>query len=172
MPDETEIQKLSEYANQFFVSRKHGEDSIYLLRDRYPTWIYDMVYAVHDKGNWYPDDYKYQLIVEALDHLSEGMNPEEPELEADVDTSDLLKWFSSHRERMGIVDEAVDEFGWDKERGIEGAISMGQWREKEDVFRRVVEALRERLNDIESGTPEEFKNRGRTEGVLDWEPTD
>lgn len=171
MPDETDIQKLAEYANRFFERKKRGEEDFYALKDRYPTWIYDMVFQVHDKGHWTPDDYKYLYVVEALDHLLEGMNPEEPELESDVYTSDLLKWFSSHRERMGIVDEAVKEMGWDEERGIEGAIALGQWREKEEVFRLVVEALEERLRDIEAGIGEGFRSKGKTEGVLDWEPT-
>ena len=166
-----DIQKLAEHAGNFFERKQRGEDEIYTLKNRHPTWLYDMVFAVHDKGHWLPDDYKYQFIVEALDHLSEGMNPEEPELEADVYTTDLMDWLASHRERLGIVDEAVNELGWNKEGGIETAISLGQWREKEDVFRRVVEALQGRLDDIEAGVGEVFKTRsGGTEGVLDWMP--
>lgn len=178
MPEEeTEIQKLAEYARKFFEGkrrppegREEGE-AFYTFKSRYPTWLYDMSFAVHDDGKWLPDDYKYEYMVDALDSLSEGMHPDEPELQPDVYTSDLIKWLASHNFRTVYVDDAVEEMGWDKKRGIEGAIADGQWREKEEVFRIVVNALEERLEDIENGELEEFKGKGPAEGMLDWEPT-
>lgn len=173
MADETDIQKLAEYAGRFLERKKRGEEEIYTLKDRHPEWVRGMVFKVHEDGHWAPDDYKYEYVVESLDHISEGMDPEEPELEADIYSSDLLKWLSSHRERLGLVDEAVEEHGldWDKERGIEGMISFGQWYEKDQVFRIVVEALKERLGEIEDGIKETFRTRsGGPEGVLDWMP--
>jgi hypothetical protein len=177
VPDKkTEIQKLAEYAGKFFERNKRGDgdEEFYSLKDRYPDWLYKLVHKAHDDGEWMPDDYKYLYVVEALDHLSEGMDPEEPEINADVYTSDLMKWFSSNGRRIQVVDEAMEELGreFDKERGIEGAIAQGQWYEKESIFRMVAEALQARLEEIEAGVSEVFRKRrsGDPEGVLDWEP--
>jgi hypothetical protein len=170
--DKEKVKELAEYARKFFTCKRRGEEDICGLKDRYPTWLYDMMRFIHEDGNWFSDDYKYEFAVDALNHLIDGMDPEEPELEADVYTSDLLKWLGSHRERLGIVDEAVKEYGWDPKGGIESAISLGQWHEKESVFRSVVSALEERLEDIENGIEEVFKSKkGGPEGVIDWEPT-
>jgi hypothetical protein len=180
MPEEEiDIQKLSAYARTYFAAKKRGEGSqrerFYTLEDRYPTWVYEMVKAVHDDGEWLPDDYKYEYIVDALDLLSEGVDPDDPQLEADVYTSDLLKWFSSSGRRLDLVDEAMQEaFGWeiDEKRGIEGMISAGQWYEKDQVFRRVVDSLQKRLEEIENGEREIFSGRsGDSEGPLEWYPT-
>ena len=169
--DETEIQKLAEYAGKFFEIKKIGEREFWALKNRHPVWVYDMSYKAHEDGNFLPDDYKHQFIVNALNYISEGNDPEEPRFEADPYTSDLVAWLASHRERLGIVDEAVKEWGWDEKRGIEGAIASGQVFEKEAVFRTVVEALEGRLADIEEGKPETFMTRSRgVEGPMDWEP--
>ena len=170
--EETSIDKLAEYAGKFFELRKLGEKEFWTIKNRHPVWIFDMVYKVHDNGKILPDDYKYQFIVNALNYISEGNDPEEPpQFEADPYTSDLVAWLASHRERLGMVDEAVENYGWDKERGIEGAIASGQVLEKEEVFNRVMDALKERLVDIENGKRETFrKSSGGVVRPMDWEP--
>jgi hypothetical protein len=174
--EETDIQKLAEYAGKFFELHKRGdegdEETFWVAKERHPVWIYEMNYKVHDNGKMLRDDYKYQYIVEALNYVSEGNDPEEPQFEADPYTSNLLAWLGSNSERLWFVDEAVRDFGWDKERGIEGAIATGQVMEKEKVFRSVVNALEERLKAIEAGEMEIFKTRsGGVEGPFDWWPS-
>ena len=173
-----DIQELAEYANSFFTTmqaqRGEKQKTINILVDRYPSWIYEMVYKAHEE--MLPDDYKYEYIVETLDALSEGQDPEEGlnDLEADVYDSDLLEWLSSHGERQGFVNEAVEVYGHSKEMGIMGDIMMGQKSEKEQVWRIVVEALKERLEDIEIQMPEEFMSRGKREErekpIRRWRP--
>lgn len=170
--EETDIQKLADHAGKFFELKKIGDREFWSLKERHPVWIHNMVYKIHDSGNLPPDDYKHQYVLDALNYLSEGNDPEEPQFEADPYTSDLLAWLGSHRDRLGIVDEAVENFGWDKERGIEGAIASGQVYEKEEVFGRVRETLEKRLEDIEAGEAEVFKTRsGGVEGPFDWWPS-
>lgn len=179
MPEEEmDIQKLAEYALTFFESKTRGEgedaERIYVPALRHPTWIKDMMFAIHEDGRWFPDDFKYQYTVDALDYLAEGNDPEDPQFEADPYTSDLIKWLGSHNLRTVYVDDAVKDYGWSEDAGIEGALASGQVKEKDEIFRMVVDALKERLDDIEAGIEEEFRDKkekgGGKGGVLDWEP--
>lgn len=163
-----DIKELAEYARSFFGAKEAPEPrgTFYVAEERIPTWIYDMIYAIHDNGDWLPDDYKYEFIVDSLDSLAEGADPEDPQLEADVYTSDLLKWFTSHGKRPGLVDEAVEQMGHSPQ-GILEDIGLGQWYEKDQVFNQIVQALRKRIEEIESGIEEEFRGQG---SVKDWRP--
>jgi hypothetical protein len=172
-----EIDELAKYAGSFFVTKTRPTDkpraegaSFIALKKRRPTWVVEMVKRVHDDGKWFPDDYKYEYTDQALNVLATGMNPEEPELEADVYTSDIYKWFTSHLERSAYVDEATKEWGH-SDQGIVSDLMMGQVREKEEVFRLVVDALEERLKDIELGVDESWEG-GTKKGPLEWSPRD
>ena len=171
-----EIQELATHALTFTESKTRAPQGdepgtrFYTLTNRYPTWLYDLVYAAHETMS--PDDYKWEYVVDTLDALSEGRDPEDgwTEIEADPYTFDLLKWLQSNVERTGFVDEAVREFGYNQESGIMGAIMMGQIQEKQQVWQSVVSGLQERLEAIEAEEPEEFVRRGKKEGRKDWDP--
>ena len=169
-----DIQELATHALRFFErrTRRRGEDEthFYTLTERYPTWVMEMVHSAHE--DMMPNDYKYQYVVDTLDALSEGRDPEDglSEIEADVYNYNLLQWLQSHGERVGFVDEVVEEFGSHSEMGIIGDIMMGQVREKEQVWQSVVSALQERLDNIELDEPEVFERRGKKEGRKEWDP--
>ena len=169
-----DIQELATHALRFFErrTRRRGEDEtqFYTLTDRHPTWVKEMVYSAHE--DMMPNDYKYQYVVDTLDALSEGQDPEEAlyEIEADVYNYDLLRWLESHGERVGFVDEATRELGHNAELGIIGDIMMGQVQEKQQVWQSVVSSLRERLEAIEMEEPEIFEKRGKKEGRKEWDP--
>lgn len=171
-----DIDELARHAEQFFETfHRPGEPEDvrhWRFRDRRPTWLVALVRdRVHERGHFLPDDFKFTYAVNALELIGQGEDPDDPRLEPDVYTSELLAWLASHRERLGYVDEAVEEWGWDRERGIEGAIAAGQLREMEEVYRAVADGLRERLRDIEAGEREEFERRGgRGSEMRDWTP--
>jgi hypothetical protein len=168
-----DLEKLAERASSFFEmkQREGREESFYHLKNRHPVWLYEIIRKVHDDGKWLPDDYKYEYVVDAIDKISEGMNPEEPEIEPDVYTSDLIQWLASHGNRTTYVDDAVRDIGWPDEGGIERAIAWGQQREREEVFSIVVAELQKRLEDIEAGEPEAMRqSTGKSPGVFDWDP--
>jgi hypothetical protein len=172
-----DIVELAEHARKYFVQdrrlpQKPGEEGnlFYKTKDRHPKWIHDLVFRIHDEGQWFPDDYKYEYLVDALDALSEGIDPDEPQIEADPYNHDLITWLASHGERAGIVDEAVVDFGR-SDQGIIGDIASGQVYEKEGIFRSVVDALRARLEAIEEGEPERFVEKGgEPSGPKEWSP--
>lgn len=163
------IQELADYAEQFFEQKTRPDGTrFWTLKDRHPTWLKDLVFKAHE--DMLPDDYKYEYVVDALEALSEGDDPDSPRDEADVYNSDLLKWLSSHGERSGFVDEATKEFGHHPDLGIMGDIMYGQSAEKEQVWYSVVGSLNSRLEDIEMEVPEEFEKRGKKASRKDWDP--
>lgn len=171
-----ELQELADHARGFFQQKErpgtgpHAEPThFWTLKETYPAWIREMLYGVHENGNFLPDDYKYEYTVRALDWLSEGNDPDGPELETDVYNSQLLEWLASHLERPGYVDEMVADTGH-SDSGIIGDIGLGQLREREDVYWRVLEALRERLGAIERDEPETMERGGKEVGPKEWSP--
>ncbi len=169
-----DIQELAVHALTFFErrGRQRGdvETHFYTLTERHPTWVKDMVYTAHE--DMMPNDYKYQYVVDTLDALSEGQDPDDglSDIEADVYNYDLLKWVQSHGERVGFVDEVVSELGHHPDLGMIGDLMMGQVQEKQQVWQSVVSSLRERLDDIEMEVPESFARRGKKTGRKDWDP--
>ncbi len=171
-----DTQELATHALTFLESKvrpaqgDNPETRFYTLTERHPTWVKDMVYTAHD--DMMPNDYKYQYVVDTLDALSEGQDPDDgmSDIEADIYNYALLKWLQSHGERVGFVDEAVSEFGHHPEMGMMGDIMMGQVQEKQQVWQSVVSSLRERLDAIEMEEPETFERRGKKESRKSWDP--
>ena len=171
-----DTQELATYALRFLESKvrpARGDDPetrFYTLTKRYPTWVYDMVHTAHE--DMMPNDYKYQYVVDTLDALSEGQDPDDglSDIEADVYNYDLLRWLQSQGERVGFVDEVVSELGHHPDMGMMGDIMMGQVQEKQQVWQSVVSSLRERLEAIEMEEPETFFQSGKKEGRKEWDP--
>ncbi len=171
-----DTQELATHALRFFESkvrpaqRGERETRFHTLTERYPTWVLEMVHSAHE--DMMPSDYKYQYVVDTLDALSEGRDPEDglSEIEADVYNYDLLQWLQSHGERVGFVDEVVSELGHHPEMGLMGDVMMGQVQEKQQVWQSVASSLQERLDAIEMEEPETFERRGKKEGRKEWDP--
>ncbi|MGH6629302.1 MAG: hypothetical protein ACREB3_06195 [Burkholderiales bacterium] len=136
-------------------TRDKGE-KFWTLKNGRPQWAQDMVQEAHDTGGgnlMLPDDWRYESIVDALDRIQDASDDADldelaDEIEADVYNADLLKWLSSHLERAGYVDEAVNNLGWDKDGGIFRAIQAGQIAEKREVYFSVLATLRERIEEV------------------------
>jgi len=135
-----EIQELAREARSWFGYRKrHDGTGYWAVQEDAPKWVKRLVWAAHAKGEILPEDFRHRFIVEALEALAE--DPEEPNLEPDIYISELLKWLEAHPSyRIGIVNEAVSQFGWS---GLFEALQAGQLREKEEVL-ALVRAFLER----------------------------
>lgn len=151
------IQDRAKEAASYFETahRKHApevraEDAEQFVRikDGAPEWVMQLAFKAH--GDLLPDDFRFQVIREALDALADQYNDDDDfeqatdEFADDVDvyTSDLTAWLGSHSSRPGYCDEAREEMGTDS-RGIVQDIQRGQYMERREVFQLVVEALRE-----------------------------
>src|SRR5690606_5380878 len=106
-----------------------------------PEWVYTLVWKAH--GEIFPEDFRYLFIIEALEALAENPEGAEDFLEPDVYISELIKWLNAHPGyRAGLVDEAVNEFGWES---LFRALQAAQLMEKEEVLQLVREFLEKRV---------------------------
>lgn len=146
-------QKAAEALKHF--ERKSREDGTgyWKLTENRPDWVYDLVYDAHD--DMLPDDWKYQMIWKVLSALSEDeCDPhdyycvlEESYFTALRMTSDLLGYLKSHGERIGRVDDLLEEAskGGGHYRTISDLISAAWLHECQEVWGSVVHSLEEQV---------------------------
>jgi hypothetical protein len=142
------IRILAGEALAYFEHRKrHNGTKYWAVEEGAPEWVHKLAFAAHAEGDILPEDFRYLFIIEALEALVE--NPGEPEIlwEPDVYTSELLKWLEAYPNyRMGLVDEAVSELGWN---GLFDALQAGQLKEKQEVLALVWAFLNKRIEEGE-----------------------
>jgi len=95
---EKEMKAVAEYAAGYFETAKREEGGTFTrTKTDTPSWITDLVRKAH--GDLLPDDWKYDCIEAALDHIAEDGSEDPGEFAdgyVDVYTSDLQEWLSSH----------------------------------------------------------------------------
>jgi len=131
----------------FEYRKRHNGTEYWAVEEGAPEWVHKLAFVAHNEGKILPEDFRYLFIVEALEALVE--NPEEPEIlwEPDVYTSKLLKWLEAYTSyRMGLVDEAVSELGWN---GLFEALQAGQLKEKQEVLALVQAFLEKKIEEGE-----------------------
>lgn len=154
MNTETSIQDLASEAYDCFESFKRDGDetTIYKLRDGSPDWIKELVREAH--GDFFPDDYRYEAIMNALAWIHDNDGDEDPgefaDSNVDVYTADRYRWLSSNLRRSGYCDEAASEGIVSPEADIVDRIGVGQYMELTEVYGLVYRALEERLSEIQS----------------------
>ncbi len=151
MTETTTIETLAAEAVKWFelAERKEGE-TYHRRKDNAPEWVRDMTHEAH--GSMLPDDWRYQFIVEALCALE--ADGEDATLEADIYTHDLTNWLGSRADRIGYVDEALENGLVGTESGIVPILQLGQWTEKDEVLSLVREFLLTRLGSLEEAAEE------------------
>jgi hypothetical protein len=132
----------------YFEHRKrHDGTKYWAVEEDAPEWVHKLAFVAHNEGEILPEDFRYLFIVEALEAISE--NPEEPEIlwEPDAYTNELLKWLEAYISyRVGLVDEAVNELGWN---GLFDALRAGQLKEKQEVLALVQAFLEKKIEEGE-----------------------
>lgn len=140
-----------------FEQVKRGDNTITVLRDNAPQWIYDAVRSVH--GEFLPDDWRYdqtQNAFGAIHDASEGAYVQEVgdgfcDGAVDIYTSARLQWLASNLNRPAYCDEAVSEgLVSDPDTDMVERIGMGQYMEAREIFECVVSALEGELAERES----------------------
>lgn len=123
--------------------------TIRVLKDDAPGWMTDVVREAHD--GMLPDDFRYEMIEEALDTLvrAEGDDEQAQEdlPEPPIYNAERLRWLASHLERVGYCDEVCEESGVEASVGILDRIAIGYRAEQEDVLALVVRALAALVDD-------------------------
>ena len=107
------------------------------LDDRLPDdWVYGAAEYIASKFTEYP----VESISEMFDNLHEIVDGY-----VDVYNSELVKWLASNLNNAALCDEAVEEFGYDKDRGIFGMIAAGQYHTLELIGSMLLTAVREEV---------------------------
>lgn len=86
-----------------------------------PEWLRDLIQFAHSDGDgdaMLPDDYRYEMIYDALTLCEEAESDEDlqdriAEIEAPIYNAELIRYLGSHGWRPGYCDEAAKEYGGD-----------------------------------------------------------
>lgn len=153
------IQQLAAEAYRYLRSGDREADGIGKITvptDDAPDWFTDLCRRAHDQARILPDDWRYEFIRDALSLLEDTEPDDDPDevaterIEADTYTHDLTAWLNSSLDRLGYVDEAIEEWGVDLVRdGAWRGLAMGQVAERREVFSSVLQSLRDRAEELE-----------------------
>lgn len=137
----TTIQTLAaDFARRFEdATRDDGTKYRRVKDDEKSEELTALIMAAHDGGNVLPDDWRYQMIEDALDAIAE--DGEDATLEPAIYTHELTGWLHSSADRFGYCDEAIEEYG--KPEGLTQLLQIGMAKEQEEVLSSVLSSLRE-----------------------------
>ncbi len=143
--DETTFYKFADDAPGWIeaasVSRKCHE----ALDDRMPDdWVYEQMYFLADHLTHYETAADAR---EALGEIADGM--------VDVYNMDRVKWLAMHLNNAFLCDDAANEFGWDKDRGLFGLIGMGQYIAIERIGDALIDCIEAEANDRDDNADDE-----------------
>lgn len=159
---------LSELAGAFETRKRSDGTEFVTLRDDAPDWTkrdtngeslcLRLHRAVDDRA---PDDWVYRAIQDMADKLTgygceSATNLRETVSEAadgqcDIYSPALTKWLASHPYNAFLVDEAISATGWPSDRGIFGAIVLGQYRALEAIGNAIIDEVQAELERREGG---------------------
>ncbi len=145
------VQDVAEIAADWFETarrRESSEDTFVRVKDHAPAWITELVHDAH--GKFLPDDWRYACIEAAIEYMRDNDEDDAGAFaddHTDIYNGALVIWLGSNLNRGGYVDEAVSEFGFDKERGIYHAIALGQYMEASEVYGSVRTSLEAQIGE-------------------------
>ena len=146
-----------ETSAQFEVGTRTGGEVYWKRKSDADEWIQALCFAAHEDhicGMMMPDDYRYQMIIDAL-NLIEEYGEEAPcytSESAPVYDCELTDWLSSKAYRKEYVAEAVENYG--SSGDLIGMMSNGYLCEFQIVIEIVVNFLSNQLESMEEETEE------------------
>jgi len=150
------IQSLAGELAKAMISDTRTDGATFVrLSDGHADWMESAIEAAHE--GMMPEDTRYSMIRETAYRMADADDSEiEDPFEAvdglvDVYTSDLTKWLASHRLRTTYVDDAVSEYGWPAEGGVEQSLKMGQFAEYREIWSQLAACLAEEIEMREAG---------------------
>jgi hypothetical protein len=147
-------------AQNLHTIERQKDDKIVFKKDISPEWITEVIYAVHTAEGFelMPHDTTCEFIDEAARMLADSsadtfdeLLDEECNIEADVCTSDLLKWAHDNQKRLY---EKLDSCAM----SIVQSLSIAQEEHKREIFDILLNELRERA---EKGAEEHVEGSAR-----------
>ena len=148
-----ELAKQARYCFEFTgEDNPTKRDNIWVVKDgvyfEKPDWLQEMIRdAGHHNSEILPDDWCYEMVVNALDTILEADENDNindylydttPDY-VSIYNHELIEWLGSHNSRIDLVDEALED--WGTPNGIMDAISRGQRSEIDLIFQSVYQFL-------------------------------
>lgn len=131
------LQERAKLAAKYFQQKtRENGSTFYCYTEDAPESIKELARAIH--GNMFPDDYKFQFIVEALKAIED--EGEDASLEPECYNSALIDWLGSYSLRPGYVDQASEDYGHFAD-GIMQSIIAGYNYEQMEVLNAVMGLL-------------------------------
>jgi hypothetical protein len=147
--NETALQGLAGAAYSFFDMHMLSAGGYrYTLRSGSPRWVEDLVVAAHADMKW--DEWRLRFIADALDALRSMPDPDDCEMDGDLDVVKLGLWFASHPHRYARCDQEMSNHGDEglADTSIRVVMAMGQANERNEVLDLVRTALEARRDKI------------------------
>lgn len=150
------VQAIREFAAALECAAREDGGKFVKLADGAPEWMTAAVMAAHDNGGRLPTDQIYDMCSEAADAMADASDQSEDGFRevlfehefASVYHADRCAWLASHVANVGLVDEAVAEFGWPK-GGISDAIAIAWNEQGRAIGECILSACIERAAEIE-----------------------
>ena len=144
----TENRELKDVAQEIlnnFEWKKRENGKGYYCQKEHKRWITDVCHKAH--GDRMPSDDVYEVIVEALERITEAENEDEArdliaEIEADVYTSNLTDWLGSNNYNIYYLTEALEESK--TEDGFK-ALATAQYLWKQEIAHSILNSLLDKL---------------------------
>lgn len=171
--DTTIMAVAKELAHAFTSDKRPDGETFYKLADDAPEWCKrdnesgeSLMLRVHRAvDDRMPDDWIYSAADSIASSLCEydcdsidAMRDNVSEIAdglVDVYNADLTKWLASHLFNISLCDEAAEELGYDKDKGVIGLIQLGQFKALESIAHALIgeiEAEAERREELSGGT--------------------
>lgn len=134
-----------------YLTKRHrsARDEFYwTYTDDAPAWFREDFIPVAHGTDIFPDDHRFEFIVEALDVIADSDDEDDArEQMANGTTTSrhaLSKWLASGNHRFEVVDEAVAGWGASRfppEWSLADDLALGLLRERAQVLDQVLVAL-------------------------------
>jgi hypothetical protein len=136
----SKVRQLAAEASRFLRRDPHRD--FLLPADDAPGWFTDLCHHAH--GGMMPDDWRYELIQDALGAIADGADEDRLDLDTLYPyTADRLAWLASHLDRAGYCDQAAEDAGGPA-ADILSFVAWGMDRELREVY----ELVRGRLEEL------------------------
>lgn len=157
------MKTLHDYAREvsqaFIGATRDDGETFRKLRKGSPEWMVDLCREAH--GGMMPDDFRYSMIEDAVDAISEA-DPDDDlgdvafQMADDVDlyNARLSAWMASHVKRAAYVAQSVDEYGLPDPFDLFTLLQRGQYVERMEVFQEVrafLEGMADEAEDEDEG---------------------
>jgi len=137
-----------QYAQAFTLKTKQDGTEVTVRKEPADDELHELILDAHD--DTYPDDFRYEFIVEALRALADNEDPDDAltSLKPDIYLHELTAWRESYIGRTDYLTKAQEECG-PIEDGFE-LLATAQLFEKYEVFHSVRASLERLAEEDES----------------------